>query len=156
MKKLENEDLKQHVIRGGREYGISTVLFRHTVGSAIGVNVTDMECLGLLFFKGISTPSELSEHTGLSSGATTAMLDRLQRAGLIQRNPNPQDRRGSLISIAPGSKKTIGPMFASVRAAQDELVSSFSPEELRVIDRYFTESVAMWESERRKLQNTIS
>jgi DNA-binding MarR family transcriptional regulator len=156
MKKLENEDLKQRVIRGGREYGISTVLFRHAVGSTIGVNVTDMECLGLLFFKGISTPSELAGHTGLSSGATTAMLDRLQRAGLIQRNPNPQDRRGSLISIAPESKKTIGPMFASVRAAQDELVSTFSPEELRVIDRYFTESVAMWESERRKLQNTMS
>jgi DNA-binding MarR family transcriptional regulator len=99
MKKLTKKDLEKQVILGAREYGISSVLFRNAIGSKLGVNVTDMECLGLLFFKGIATPTELSRYTGLTSGSTTAMLDRLGKAGLIERKPNPNDRRGTLIVI---------------------------------------------------------
>src|SRR5689334_6390488 len=97
MAKSSKAELHKRVILASRENGIGEVLFRHVVGERLGVNVTDMECLGLLFHKGIATPSELARYTGLSSGATTAMLDRLERGGLIQRKPNPDDRRGTLI-----------------------------------------------------------
>ena len=40
-----------------------------------------MECRGLLFRNRLASPTELARHTGLSSSATTAMLDRLERAG---------------------------------------------------------------------------
>lgn len=152
MAKKHKKDLEQQVILGAREYGISTVLFRHVVGSRLGVNVTDMECLALLFFKGFATPTQLAQHTGLSSGATTAMLDRLEKGGLIARKPNPQDRRGWLIRVAPQAIQTVGPMFASVRKAQGELLQRYSEDELTVLTRFFTEATAMWESERGKLQ----
>ena len=71
------------------------VLFRNMVSERLGVNVTDMECLGLLYNKDLATPSELARYTGLGSGATTAMLDRLEKSGLIERRPNPDDRRGT-------------------------------------------------------------
>src|SRR4051812_22284886 len=115
MDKLGKKELEQQVIMGAREYGISTVLFRNAVGNKLGVNVTDMECLALLFFKGIATPTELAKYTGLSSGATTAMLDRLEKARLIKRRPNPNDRRGILIAVEKSSVKTVGPMFAGTR-----------------------------------------
>jgi len=139
---------------GARQYGISTTLFRNAVGDKLGVNVTDMECLALLFFKGIATPTELSRYTGLSSGATTAMLDRLEKARLIKRQPNPNDRRGTLIMVEKSSVKTVGPMFADARKAQNELVASYSEKELEIIADFFMKFTAIWEQERDKLSGT--
>src|SRR5258708_20061817 len=90
MTERKKDDLKQQVIRGTREYGIGSVLFRHVIGEMLGVNATDMECLGVIFFKGVATPSELAQYTGLSSGATTAMLHRLGKSELIAHPPNRQ------------------------------------------------------------------
>jgi DNA-binding MarR family transcriptional regulator len=149
------KNLEDQVILDGREYGINTVLFRHAVGSALGVNATDMECLGVLFFKGLSTPKELAEYTGLSSGATTAMLDRLENAGLIHRKPNPADRRGTHITVADEAKTKVGPMFTSVRNEQHQLVSSYSVEQLEIIADYLKRSSDMWSNERRKLRENL-
>lgn len=152
MTKRTKADLVEKVILGARQYGISNVLFRNIVGERLGVNVTDMECLGLLFHKGIATPSELAKHTGLSSGATTAMLDRLERSRLIERRPNPEDRRGSLIVLVKSRAKKVGAWFSSVRQAQNELVSSYSEEDLRVISDFFERFTRVWDAEREKLQ----
>ena len=149
---MAKKDLVEKVILGARQYGISNVLFRNAVGERLGLNVTDMECLGLLFHKEIATPSELARHTGLTSGATTAMLDRLENSGLIERRPNPSDRRGTLIVLLDSGKKKVGPWFASARQAQDELVSSYTESELNVLADFFEKSTRMWEEERRKLQ----
>jgi DNA-binding MarR family transcriptional regulator len=147
----KNELVKQ-VTMGAREYGISTVLFRHAVGEILGVNVTDMECLALIFFKGLATPSELARYTGLTSGATTAMLDRLEKADLIERRPNPQDRRGTLIVLTNERTEEVGAMFASGREAIDRLTSSYSESELESIAEYFRRLVSVWEEEREKLR----
>jgi DNA-binding MarR family transcriptional regulator len=152
MSKQTKTELVDRVILGARQYGISNVLFRNLVGERLGVNVTDMECLGLLFHKGIATPTELARHTGLSSGATTAMLDRLERSGLIERRPNPDDRRGTLIVLVDSGAERVSPWFSSVRQAQNELVSSYSEEELQVISDFFERSTKMWEEKREKLQ----
>jgi DNA-binding MarR family transcriptional regulator len=155
MSKQIKTELVEKVILGARQYGISNVLFRNFVGERLGVNVTDMECLGLLFHKGIATPSELARHTGLSSGATTAMLDRLENGGLIERQPNPDDRRGTLIVLVESGAERIGPWFSSARQAQNELVSSYSTKNLEVISDFFERSTKMWEEERGKLQKKV-
>jgi DNA-binding MarR family transcriptional regulator len=152
MTKAEKRNLREQVVRGAREFNISTLLFRNLVAERLGVNVTDMECLGLLLFKDLATPSELARHTGLSSGATTAMLDRLERSGLIERRPNPKDRRGTLIVLRKSGVDRVGPWFASVRKAQDELLSDYSEKELEALSDFFVRSSNMWDRERRKLQ----
>ena len=155
MTKSRKDDLVKQVNMGAREYGISTVLFRHAVGELLGVNVTDMECLALIFFKGLATPSELARYTGLTSGATTAMLDRLEKAHLIERRRNPQDRRGTLIVLTNERTEEVGAMFASGRQAVDRLTSSYSESELESIADYFRRLVMVWEEEREKLNNGI-
>ena len=151
MAKSSKSELVKQVNMGAREYGISTVLFRHAVGERLGVNVTDMECLALIFFKGLATPSELARYTGLTSGATTTMLDRLEKAHLIERCPNPQDRRGTLIVLTNERTEEIDAMFAAGRAAIDKLTSSYSESELKVIADYLRKLVVVWEQEREKL-----
>lgn len=151
MTQSKHEGLKQQVILGAREYGIGSVLFRHVLGDMLGVNATDMECLGVIFFKGVATPSELAQYTGLSSGATTAMLDRLEKSELIARRPNPKDRRSTHIVLVQETAEKLAPWFAELRAAQDKIVASYAEPELQLLADFFTRSVRMWEEERVKL-----
>lgn len=147
-----SDKLKEQVIRGAREYGIGSVLFRHAVGEMLGLSATDMECLGLIFLKGFSTPSEIARYTGLSSGATTALLDRLEKSGLIERHLNPKDRRSFQIVINTETAERLAPLFASVREAQNKIVSRYSEAELAVLADFFERSILMWEEERQKLK----
>lgn len=152
MTKSTKTDLKKRALMGVRDYGVNLTLFRNAMSEWAGLNVTDMECLRLLFQKGIATPSELSRFTGLTSGATTAMLDRLEKAGLIERRPNPNDRRGTLIAPAPSSAEKAAAWFTSARTAQEELISSYSESELEIIANAFERFAKLWEDERKKVQ----
>ena len=145
-------DLKKRALSAVAEYGAHLTLFRNAMGEWLGLNGTDMECLRLLFLKGIATPSELARHTGLTSGATTAMLDRLEKAGLIERGPNPNDRRGTLIAPTKSAAEKAASWFESARKAQDELISSYSEKELEIISDVFERFTKLWNQEREKLQ----
>ncbi len=145
-------ELKKRALMAVRDYGIHLTQFRNAVSEWAGLNTTDMECLRLLFIKGIATPSELARHTGLTSGATTAMLDRLEKADLIERRPNPNDRRGTLIAPAQSGAEKAASWFESARKAQDELISSYSESELEIISDVFERFVKLWDQEREKVQ----
>ena len=145
-------DLKKRALMAVRDYGVNLTLLQNAMGDRLNLNVTDMQCLRLLFNKGIATPSELARHTGLTSGATTAMLDRLEKAELIERRPNPDDRRGTLISPGKSAAEKVASGFESARKAQDELISSYSEEELEIIADVFERFTKIWEQERIKLQ----
>ena len=149
---MTKTDLKKRALKAVAEYGIHLTLFRNAVSEWAGLNVTDMECLRLLFLKGTASPSELAKHTGLTSGATTAMLDRLEHAGLIERRPNPNDRRGTLIAAAESSAEKAASWFASARNAQDKLISSYSAEELEIISDVFEKFTSLWQEESKKLK----
>lgn len=144
-------DLKKRALAAVRDYGIHLTLFRNAVDAWAGLNATDMECLRFLFLKGIATPSELARQTGLTSGATTAMLDRLEKAGMLERQPNPDDRRGTLITPAKGAAERAASWFESARIAQDELLSSYSESDLEIIADVFERFVKLWDQEREKI-----
>ena len=151
MTKSAETDLKRRALAAVRDYGIHLTLFRNAVSEWAGLNTTDMECLRLLFLKGTATPTELARQTGLTSGATTAMLDRLEKAGLLERHPNPDDRRGTLITPAKSAAARAASWFESARNAQDELLSSYSESELEIIADVFERFVKLWDQEREKL-----
>ena len=152
MSNSTNPDLKIRALNAVRDYGVQLSLFRNAMNEWVGLNATDMECLRVLFLKGVSTPSELARHTGLTSGATTAMLDRLEKASLIERRPNPDDRRGTLIVPAKSSAEKASSWFESARKAQAELIAEFSDKELEVIANVFERFAELWEQERGKIQ----
>ena len=139
---------------GAREYGIQMTLYRNMIFEKLGVNGTDMECLGYLLSKRISTPTELAKYTGLSSGATTAMLDRLEKGAFIERRPNPDDRRGTLIILAKSGVDRVAPWYAPVGKAQEQLISNYSEDELQFISGFFESYTKIWEQERKKLENS--
>lgn len=152
MTKSTKTELKKRALMAVRDYGVNLTYFRNAMSEWAGLNATDMECLRLLFQKGVATPTELARHTGLTSGATTAMLDRLEKAGLIERRPNPKDRRGSLIAPEESSAEKMASWFESARNAQDKLISSYSESELEIIADVFERFAKLWDDERRKVQ----
>jgi DNA-binding MarR family transcriptional regulator len=140
------------VISGAREFSIGTVMFHQAVGRFLGVNVTDMKCLDILVMKGSASPTELAEHTGLSSGATTAVIDRLEKAKLIERHPHPTDRRGTTLVLTKVAMRRLPSLFASLAKAMQALVSSYSQEDLAVLADFFAKSGLLWRAEREKLE----
>ena len=149
---MGKRDLAMQVIRGGRDYSIGAVLFHQAVGQLLGVNVTDMKCLDIMTLKGSASPSELAGHTGLSTGATTAMLDRLEKAKLIERRPHPTDRRGTLVVLSKEATRKLPAMFESLAKAMETLVLGYSEKELTVLVDFFAKVDVLWKEEREKLQ----
>lgn len=150
---MRKQDLVNQVIRGAREYSIGTVLFHRTVGQLLGINIADMKCLDIITLKGSATPSELARHTGLSTGATTAMIDRLERVKLIERHPHPSDRRGTIVTLSSQAMRKLPALFGSLAKAMQVLVASYSESELEVLDDFFLKVAVLWKEEREKLKS---
>ena len=154
MTKDRSTELRDRALAAVREYGVHLTQFRNAMSEWAGLNATDMECLRLLSVTGTSTPTAIARQTGLTSGATTAMLDRLERASLIERRPNPEDRRGTLIVPARSSAQKMASWFESARKAQAELISGYSDSELEIIADVFERFAVLWQQERAKIQKT--
>ena len=85
----------------------------------------DLETLTELDLVGPLTPSELAEDLLLTSGGMTVRLNRLQAAGLIERQPNPRDGRGVLVHLTPAGKDLAHDALAALLQAQSALVETF-------------------------------
>src|SRR5580704_14063757 len=77
----------------GREIGARTIMFHQTVANIVGVSVTDMKCLDYVDRGGDVTAGDLARMTGLTTGAITAAVDRLEKVGLARRERSEADRR---------------------------------------------------------------
>ena len=84
--RLSRADLLQRLDHLLRRVSAQSVLLSDAVADHVGLNSTDLECLDLLFLAGPTTAGQLAEHTGLTTGAMTAVIDRLERATLVRRS----------------------------------------------------------------------
>ncbi len=126
-------DLEAEVLEAAGDSGIGTILFRNALAKKLGLSLTESLCLTILGIRLASTPTELARYTGLTTGATTTMLDRLEKRSLIRRKPNPEDRRGVIIEIDPNFSSTARSLVAGIREAQRKLAARYSKEELKTI-----------------------
>jgi DNA-binding MarR family transcriptional regulator len=150
--KDRKRELVTQVIRDAREYSVGMVSFHQAVGRILGLNVTDMKCLDVMTMKGSATPSQLAEQTGLSSGATTAMIDRLEKAGLVERHPHPKDRRGTVLLLTKQAMQKLPLLFESLGNAMLVLISGYSQRELAVLADFFARASVLWRDQREELQ----
>jgi MarR family transcriptional regulator, organic hydroperoxide resistance regulator len=107
---------------------------------ALGLHPTDMQFVNLLDLLGPMTPGALANWSGLSSGGVTVVLDRLEAAGYVRREPNPADRRSVLIHLQQAQQKRVDANYKGVQKQFAEVAERFSEAELEVILRFFTSS----------------
>ena len=125
-----------------RKVSAQSVLISDLVARLVGLNSTDLECLDLLVLSGPTTAGKLAEHTGLTSGATTAVIDRLERAGFVTRRRDEQDRRRVLVEIVSSSIERIAPYYAPLQARVKQLHRHFTDAELSAVVEYMTEALS--------------
>ena len=83
-----------------RRTGSLMQLMGQAAADRIGINATDLNCLNILSFSGHMTAGELARATGLTTASITGVVDRLEEAGYVTRERDPQDRRRVVVSLA--------------------------------------------------------
>lgn len=128
-------ELREAIDQQMHELSTRTVIFHHFIGERLGLNPTDHKCLDIIIrATNPITAGRLADETGLTTGAITGVMDRLEQAGYVKRERDPNDRR--LIFINPLLDKAmakIGPLFAPVKLAGQKLYSKYTDQELAVI-----------------------
>jgi DNA-binding MarR family transcriptional regulator len=103
---------------------VRTTAFDEALAAQLSLNPTDLRCLELVIETPNLTAGRLAELAGLTTGAVTGVLDRLERAGYVARRPDPADRRSVTVRPLPGEADRVaaalGPLDAAIEAALAE------------------------------------
>jgi DNA-binding MarR family transcriptional regulator len=108
-------------------------MFHQAIADRLGLNVTDHKCLDFLTMKGALTAGELAGLTGLTTGAITAVIDRLEKAGFARRADDPRDRRRVIVEVVAKRVREIESLFAPFAATFNALSAGYTDKELVVI-----------------------
>src|SRR5579859_2934345 len=114
-----------------RSSGLGASFFR-AAAARIGMTDTDMQVIDSLDSAGPMTAGQLADLTGLTTGAITGMLNRLEEAGLVRRERDPQDGRRVIVRLTPGKDemREISTVFDALTQEWDELASHYTDEQL--------------------------
>ena len=116
-----------------RRMGAQSVLTSQAVAARFDLHTTDLECLDLIFMRGQVTAGELAQATGLTSGAVTALIDRLERGGYVVRADDPGDRRRVLVRVNREAIRPVASVYAPMQRRMFKLWSTFSEPQLEVV-----------------------
>jgi DNA-binding MarR family transcriptional regulator len=123
-----------------RKVGAQAVLISDLVATRVGINSTDLECLDLLQLDGPSTAGQMSARSGLTTGATTAMIDRLEKAGYVRRRRDASDRRLVVVEVLDNCGSHITPLYQPIQKDLEKVHARYSNRELEIVVRYLTEA----------------
>ena len=116
----------------------TSAVLRHAAATAkrMGLEASELAALEHLQAAGPMTQKHLGERLSMSPGAVTAMIDRLERRGYVERIPNPEDRRSALVNITKAgveeSLRHLWPYIVDMKGVEE----SFSEEERAVVARF--------------------
>jgi len=148
----DREALLQANLQLGRELSARTLMFHAAVSDRVGLSAVEHKALDLLSRAGTLTAGQLAELTGLTTGAITGLVDRLEKAGFVRRDRDPSDRRKVVIQpVLEKMEAEIAPLFADLGQQMEELLSGYSDQELAIIQDFVSRSIAVLQAETTKL-----
>src|ERR1041384_3186887 len=134
----------------GRELSTAVVMFHEAVGRRLGVSAGDQRALTLLR-GGPLAAGEIAREIGLTPGAVTGMVDRLERAGLVRREVDPNDRRRVVVTATDSGKDAHNGLFTELGAAMAAMMTRYSPAEQQVISDFVARTVDVLKEQTAKL-----
>ena len=118
----------------GRELGARSILFHQAMANVAGVSVTDLKCLDYVDRYKEVTAGDLARFTGLTTGAITAAIDRLEKAGLARRERSSSDRRKVLIQLCESDLMAkLAPFYEALGRETTQMLSRYSISQLQTI-----------------------
>lgn len=137
----------------GRKVSTQTVFLHQAIAQTVGLNATDTKCIDLILQgpENAVTAGSLSEMTGLTTGAVTHILDRLEKRGFVERVRDTQDRRKVFVRVRPGSLDPLIPQYEEVGKAYMRLVEQYNDRDLKLVAEYMEKMYAISASELARL-----
>lgn len=131
----------------GRKISTQTVFLHQAIAQGIGLNATDTKCLDLVGSEpdGTVTAGRLSDLTGLTTGAITHILDRLEKRRFVERVRDTRDRRRVFVRVRAGSLEPLLPKYEALGKAYMALAGKYSDDELSLICGYMEKASELTE-----------
>src|SRR5213593_2088454 len=126
------------VLRSLRKVNLQGSFFGQTVAIRFGLSESDIETLEALIDMGASTAGRLAELTGLTSGAVTRVIDRLEQAGYVRRVTDPADRRRVVVEVVPEKVAAVKSTLDRVGSASAEEIGRYTDAQLALISDFLT------------------
>lgn len=134
---------RSRVVELSRKLGAQNVLRSAAIARHVGLHPSDLECLDILLLSGPCTAGGIMAHTGLTSGAVTAMIDRLERRRLVTRTRDPADRRRVQVAVDQEAVAPIAAFYVSGALRWEPALAEFAEAELATIERFLTRALAI-------------
>jgi DNA-binding MarR family transcriptional regulator len=139
--------------RAYRRYRSAVMLHGHASAKACGLGATDLYALNTLELAGPMTPGELGTRTGLTTGPTTRLIDRLEQAGYVRRAADPTDRRKVIVEPI-GKPAELDEVMAPAREQIAEILHGYTPDQLKVLFDYFSRATDAYQHTAEELRTT--
>ena len=150
---MKREEIIQAIVEKFKEMSIETIMFHEAVADVLGLHITDHKCLDLIHRFGAMPAGRLGELTGLTTGAVTGIIDRLEKAGYARRTNDPKDRRRTIVEPTRNRKleRKIEMIFMPLHERMHKLLSSYSESELAFLLDAMTQFIEETHKESKKL-----
>lgn len=122
--------------RLGSDLSDAVVMFHEALGSLMGLSAADNKALGVIRREGPMSARELADRTGLTAGAVTGLVDRLEHAGYVRRTRHETDRRRLVIEATAPATPQVNEAVSEMAQAMGRVTEQFSADELLVIARW--------------------
>jgi len=137
LKTSNRKELTERLERAVRQSIASAILFNQKVADDAGINLRDLQVLHLLQLRGPSTPRDLARWACITTGGMTVVLDRLEKGGYARREPNPADRRSSIVHLIPESLRQLEGVYRAKGAQLAGVMAQYGDRELRLFIEFF-------------------
>jgi len=147
-----DKNLVKRVRKLTQQYAYTSIQMHEAIARKAGLSGTDHKYLGFLIEKGQMTAGELSNLTGLTTGAVTGLIDRFEKKKLVKRQFAKDDRRK--VFIEPNTENImalLAPLYKEFRNKSEKLTASFSNKEIKIIETYFLEAIEIMKATTNKM-----
>lgn len=119
-----------------RSFQVAQDRIDDAVARTLGINRTDTRCLDIIDRHRRVTAGQLAEEAGLTTGAVTAVLDRLERAGLVRRAPDDEDRRRVWVTLTADADAVTDDLYEPIASASREAMAGYTDAQLEVVAEF--------------------
>ncbi len=152
--------LETLIFQLSRELSTRTVLFHAAIAEHMGLSQGDHKALDLINDAtnagATMTAGQLAEAIGLTTGAITGLVDRLEKANLVRRVLDPQDRRKVVLEPTHARDDELWALLAPIAEATTEATGVYTDAELELISDFIRRSIALTVQETRRLRETVT
>ncbi len=156
-RETERDRLREAIVELMQSYSVEAQHVGHAFAQRHGLHPTDLQALiAVMHAEGGGaplTPGRLGEAIGLSSGATTAVIDRLERAGHLRRTRESSDRRVVHLRYGEAGMALAIEFFGPLGRRSDEVMAGFSDAELRTVRRFLDGMTAALHAHRHEMRD---